>query len=131
MKTISMLITFKVSSLACKCLFYRSEHRTKERLHGIEFWRSSNAAMKSTNRKSSKSSWEKWCHLLQSLKPHNWFIFWWQPKMSNSLGKVFVCNWMILIWSDHSWDIERKNIRKTAEPAKNTEILYFQGLASC
>ena len=35
------------------------------------------------------------------------------------------------IWSDHSWDIERKNIRKTAEPAKNTEIFYFQGLASC
>ena len=102
-ETVSMLTAFKVSSLASKCLFYRSEHSTKEGLHGIEFWRSSNAEMKLTNRKSSKSSWEKWCHLLRSLKSHNWFIFWWQPKMSHSLGKVFVCNWMILLISFRKW----------------------------
>ena len=32
-----MLTGLKVSSLACKCAFYRPEHNAKERPHGIEF----------------------------------------------------------------------------------------------
>ena len=32
-----MLTSLKVSSLACKCVFYRSEHNAKEGPHGIEF----------------------------------------------------------------------------------------------
>ena len=32
-----MLTGLKVSSLACKCVFYRPEHNAKEEPHGIEF----------------------------------------------------------------------------------------------
>ena len=32
-----MLTGLKVSSLACKCVFYRPEHNDKEEPHGIEF----------------------------------------------------------------------------------------------
>ena len=32
-----MLTGLKVSSLACKCVFYGSEHKAKEGPHGIEF----------------------------------------------------------------------------------------------
>ena len=35
-----MLTDLKVSSLACKSLFYRPEHNAKERFHGAEFCRS-------------------------------------------------------------------------------------------
>ena len=35
------------------------------------------------------------------------------------------------LWSYCLWDIEGRNIRKTAESAKNTKILYFQRLISC
>ena len=30
-----------LSSLACKCVFYRPEHNAQEGTHGIKFWRSS------------------------------------------------------------------------------------------
>ena len=36
-KRISRLTGFKVSSLVCKCVFYRLEHNTKRGPHGIEF----------------------------------------------------------------------------------------------
>ena len=32
----SMLADFKVSSLACKCVYYRPEHNAKGRPHSIE-----------------------------------------------------------------------------------------------
>ena len=32
-----MLTGLKVSSLAYKCVFYKSEHNAKEERHGIEF----------------------------------------------------------------------------------------------
>ena len=34
-----MLTTLKVSSLACKCVFYRPEQNAMERLHGTEFFK--------------------------------------------------------------------------------------------
>ena len=34
------------------------------------------------------------------------------------------------LWNYCLWDIEGRKIRKTAESAKNTKILYFQGLMS-
>ena len=34
-----MLTTLKVSSLACKCVFYRPEQNAKERPHGTEFFK--------------------------------------------------------------------------------------------
>ena len=36
-KGVSMLIGLKVSSLTCKCVFYRPEVNAKVRPHGIEF----------------------------------------------------------------------------------------------
>ena len=36
-KRISMLTSFKVSSLACKCVFYRPEHNAKGGPYIIEF----------------------------------------------------------------------------------------------
>ena len=38
----------KVSSLACKCVFYRPEHNSKGKPHEIEFWRCWYAEMKYT-----------------------------------------------------------------------------------
>ena len=51
---ISMLTGLKVPSLACKCAFYRPEHKVKGELGlgfwiGIEFRRSWNAEMTYTN----------------------------------------------------------------------------------
>ena len=34
-----MLTTLKVSSLACKCIFYRPEQNAKEGPHGTEFFK--------------------------------------------------------------------------------------------
>ena len=34
----SMLTGLKVSSLPCKCAFYRPEHNEKMELHGNEVW---------------------------------------------------------------------------------------------
>ena len=36
-KKMSMLTDLKVSTLACKCVFYRLQHHAKWGLHGIEF----------------------------------------------------------------------------------------------
>ena len=62
-KRITMLTGLKVSSLACKCVFYRRQHNTKGGPHGTEFWRSWNEEMKYTNEQSSKSRWKIWGHL--------------------------------------------------------------------
>ena len=62
-KNISMLIGLKMSSLACKCVFYRLERIVKGRPYGIEFWVFWNAKMKYTNGMKSKSRREKWDHL--------------------------------------------------------------------
>ena len=59
-----MLTGLKVSSLTCKCVFYRPEHNAKG---GTELWRSWDAEIKSTNEQSSKSRWEKWSHLSMSI----------------------------------------------------------------
>ena len=40
-----MLTGLKVSSLTCKCVFYRPEHNTKEGPHEIEFSSHYNAKM--------------------------------------------------------------------------------------
>ena len=45
-----MLTDLKVSSLACKCVFYRPEHNTKGGPLETEFGRSCNAKMKYINR---------------------------------------------------------------------------------
>ena len=42
----SMTTGLKVSSLTCKCVFYRPGHNAKERPQLIEFCRSQNAEMK-------------------------------------------------------------------------------------
>ena len=42
----SMITGLKVSSLTCKCVFYRPGHNAKERPQLIEFCRSQNAEMK-------------------------------------------------------------------------------------
>ena len=57
-----------MSSLACKCVFYRPERNAKGGPNEIEFWTSWNAKMKYTNGQSSKSRLEKWgdlssCHV--------------------------------------------------------------------
>ena len=44
------LTGLKVSSLACKCVFYRPGNNAKGGPHGTEFWRSRNVKMKYTNR---------------------------------------------------------------------------------
>ena len=44
-----MLTGLKVSSLACKCVFYRREHNAKSGPHGTEIWKSWNAKMKYVN----------------------------------------------------------------------------------
>ena len=44
-----LLTSSEVSSLACKCVFYKPEHNAKWWSHEIEFWRSWNAKMKYTN----------------------------------------------------------------------------------
>ena len=62
-KEISMLIGLKVSSLACKRVFYRPKHNAKGGPHGIEFWRSWIAEIKITNRYRPE---------LRSLKCHKW-----------------------------------------------------------
>ena len=36
-KRISMFTVLKLSSLACKCVFYGPEHNAKGGVHGIEF----------------------------------------------------------------------------------------------
>ena len=46
---ISVLTSFKVSSLACECVLYMPEHNSKTEPHGIEFRNSSNAKIKCTN----------------------------------------------------------------------------------
>ena len=57
----SMLTALKMSSLTCKCVFYRPELNANEggpielNFEGLE--------MKHTNGQSSKSRWEKWGHL--------------------------------------------------------------------
>ena len=57
---ISMSTGLKMSSLVCKCAFYRAEHNAKEGPHWTEFWGSWNVKMKYTNIYSSKSRWKKW-----------------------------------------------------------------------
>ena len=37
-----MLTDLKVSSMTCKCVFYRPELNAKGGAHGIEFWKSWN-----------------------------------------------------------------------------------------
>ena len=49
-----MLIGLKVSSLACKCVFYRPEHNANGKPHTIEFCSSRNVKMRFTNGESSK-----------------------------------------------------------------------------
>ena len=41
-KKVSMLTGLKVSSLTCKCVFYRTEHNAKWGSHGTEFWKPRN-----------------------------------------------------------------------------------------
>ena len=41
-KGTSMLTDLKVSSLTCKCVFYKPEPKLKGRPHRIEFWKSWN-----------------------------------------------------------------------------------------
>ena len=56
----SMLTSFKVSSLAKKCMFYRPEHNAK----GIELnFEGLNARMKYTSEQKWNSRWEKMGHL--------------------------------------------------------------------
>ena len=52
-----MLTSWKVSSLACKCVFYRPGHNAKRAPQGIEPLRSRNAEMKSTNKQMWKIRW--------------------------------------------------------------------------
>ena len=52
-----------MSCLACRRIFYGSEHNAKWETHEYEFWRSWNPNMKHTNRLSSKSGWKKWDHM--------------------------------------------------------------------
>ena len=50
----------KVSSLACKYVFYRPKHNVKDRPHETVFWRSSNRKMKYTYKKGRQKndSWK-------------------------------------------------------------------------
>ena len=91
-----------MSSLACKCVFYRPGP------NGIEFWRSWNAKLKYTKEQNLKSRWEKWCHLsnyhvYSRSYGQIWLDFcifcWWQQKISHSLSKVFTYIWKILFSS--------------------------------
>ena len=48
-KRVSMLTSLKVSSFACKCVFYRPELNAKWENHEIELWRSLEKEMKYIN----------------------------------------------------------------------------------
>ena len=48
-KRISMLTGLKVSSSACKCVFYRPKHNAKSGPNGTEIWMSWATEMKNTN----------------------------------------------------------------------------------
>ena len=51
---ISMLIGLKLSSLACKCVFYKLEHNANKESHGTKFWRFWNAEIKHTNGRAQR-----------------------------------------------------------------------------
>ena len=78
-KMISMLTDLKVSSLACKCVFYRPENNAKVEPHGTEFWRSWNVKTEYTYEECSKSRWEKWVICLVIMFPAGIYLF----KVSN------------------------------------------------
>ena len=80
-----MLIGLKVSSMACKYIFYRPEHNAKGGPHGTEFWRSWNAKMKYTNEYRAQRVDEKKWSLLSSLE------------------KTLRCIWKILFSSFRKW----------------------------
>ena len=63
----------KVSSLACKSVFYRPKHNVKDRPHETVFWRSSNRKMKYTYKKGRQKndSWKsRWKKLVQLSSCH-------------------------------------------------------------
>ena len=67
----------KLSSLTCTTGFYSPRHKAKGGPHATEFWRSSNAKMKCSNRYSSNSRWKKWGRLSQlhlNFFPKVWLI---------------------------------------------------------
>ena len=57
----SMLTALKMSSLTCKCVFYRPELNAKG--GGPMELTFQDLQMEQTNGQSSKSRWEKWGHL--------------------------------------------------------------------
>ena len=97
------MLTFSVSSLAFKCVFYRPEHSVNGRPHEIEFWTSYIVKMKYTNEYSSKSRLEKCAHL--------------SGHMSFVLSESGMVNGL---WSYLSWDIEGWNIKKLLYQKKKT-----------
>ena len=60
-KGIPILKGLKVSSLTCKCAFYRPELNAKVGPHGIEFWNPWNIPMEV--KQSLRNIREKWGHL--------------------------------------------------------------------
>ena len=103
-KRIPMLTGLKMSSLAYKYVFYRSEHNAK----GERSW---NADIKNTNGKSSKSRWEKWGHFFvimctprviiikMSKIAHFLYFLLMTAKSSHSWDKIFKCIWKISLSS--------------------------------
>ena len=85
-KRIFVLTVLTVSSLACKCVFYRLEHKAKEVPMDTEIWVSWNSKIKKTNEQSSKIRWKKWCNLSR------YHVY----SPIYSLGKFFKCIWKIL-----------------------------------
>ena len=86
-------------SLVHKCVFYRPGRNEKRGHPGTEFRRSSNAKLKYTNFLSSKSKWEKWCHLSscqvysRSWKCQKWLFFAFSADGNKKSVTVLANNW--------------------------------------
>ena len=81
---------------------------------------------------------------LRSLRCNKWLIYcifyWWQQKVSHSLGKIFKWTWKILMCSFRNgmdntprgyrlWNIEGRNIKKAAKSPKMPKFWIFKGWA--
>ena len=104
----------KVSSYACKCVFWRPEHNAKEELHGNEF---ECFEMQKWNILTERAQREDengiLCLVIMFtpgvivIKMSKMALFsilcWWQQKISHSLEKIFKYIWEILFSSFRKW----------------------------
>ena len=102
-----MITGLKVSSFACKYLFYRPEYNVKWGLHKTEFWRFWNAKMKYTKGQSSKTRWKKWGHFSSY---HGYFIVIRNGKIVWKVAWIEYCLWLLGLFTFILNFVKKRNI---------------------